>query len=81
MNMTPEFKQFLTEFAELLKKHGVEIEATESEGYERYCDGIEFWQNAEWDGEKGIIIRPGTCFKHNSKLLDYKDIEDIIAKS
>ncbi len=80
MNMTPEFKQFLIQFAELLKKHDVEIEATECGGYECYCDGMEFCQGAKYD-EKGNMTRNSTTFKHGGKLLDYDDIERVLAKN
>ena len=59
--MTPEFKLFLTEFAALLEKHEIEIEATIDGEYGSYCDGIDIYQPSTYDKD-GNTIREGTCF-------------------
>lgn len=66
-------QNFLREFAELLRKHDVNIEATErTKGYECYCDGIEFQIWGQYnDGEK---LRDA-CTVKTSK---YPDAEELL---
>jgi len=51
--MTEQMQAFLEEFAILLEKHEVEIEASESDdGPLSHCDGIDFTQATKFDGDE-----------------------------
>lgn len=54
--MTPQMKAFLLELADLLEKYDVSVEATETLGYDSYCDGIEFSMAGKWDGEGNNLV-------------------------
>ena len=73
INMTEEFKLFLKEFAELLERHGVDIEATESGWYEPHCDGITFGQCSQWNKD-GETTRERCDYHFRSKQIDHDDI-------
>jgi len=75
--ITPQMKQFLIEFIELLKKHRVEIEAIDRGCDYNFCaDGIEFLQKGTWDNDGNIII-PRSCFTTRTKFIDNDFIDEV----
>jgi hypothetical protein len=70
--MTEEMKLFLKELADLMQKHDVELEATEtSSGYSNHVDGIEVEQ-------QGIYANGKTYREQSSfRLYRYTDAESI----
>lgn len=75
--ITPQMKQFLIEFAELIQHHGIGIEVTEGgTDWNSYANGIEFTQNGTWDGEGNVVI-PWSFFVTKNKFIDTDFIDEV----
>ena len=74
--MTEQMKQFLTELADLIDKHDVELEATECQGsYYTNVDGIECYMEAHYKD-----VKRDNCTIKLPVFTDANDIRTIIEK-
>jgi len=70
--MTPDMKTFLIELADLLEKHGVEIEIAEKcGGYHTYSTGIEFTMVKPYKGDDEF------CKNESVKTSLYPDSKEL----
>ena len=77
--MTNEYRQFLTELADLLEKHDVTFEGFEASGYggyDCYCSGIDVDQEGVYEGDNQ---REGSSVSF-SRFLDAAEIRDFLNK-
>jgi hypothetical protein len=73
--MTPDMKTFLIELADLLEKHGAEVEVIEKcAGYYTYCTGIEFTMVKSYSGDNRLWVNESV---KTSLCPDVKELRKI----